>query len=84
MSEQPDPATRTAEPAGVNLQTDEAKAMVAEIKAENAALTEADRTAEAQAEVVVEQAQQLADVVEEVLEELKEGGQDLTAASGER
>jgi hypothetical protein len=84
MSEQPDPATRTAEPTGVNLQTDEAKAMVADIKADNAALAEADRTAEAQAEVVVEQAQQLADVVEEVLEELKESAQDLTVAPGER
>lgn len=84
VSEQPDPSSRPAEPTGVSLQTDEAKAMVAEIKAENAALAEADRAAEAQAEVVVEQAQQLAEVVEEVLEELKEGGQDLTSASGER
>jgi hypothetical protein len=56
----------------MSLQTDQAKAMVAEIKADNAALREADETAEAQAEEVVEQAQQLAEAVEEVLEELKE------------
>jgi hypothetical protein len=56
----------------MSLQTDEAKAMVKEIKADNAALREADDVAEAQAEVVVEQAQQLTDAVEEVLEELKE------------
>jgi hypothetical protein len=62
-----------AEPAGMSLQTDEAKATVKGIKAENAALKEADRTAEAQAEAVVEQAKQLAEVAEEVLEELKSG-----------
>ncbi len=56
----------------MSLQTDQAKAMVAEIKAGNAALKVADEAAEAQAEVVVEQAQQLADAVGEVLEELKE------------
>jgi multidrug efflux pump subunit AcrA (membrane-fusion protein) len=61
-----------AEPAGMNLQTDEAKATVAEIKAENAALKEADRAAEAQAEAAAEQAKQLAEVTGEVLEELKE------------
>jgi hypothetical protein len=61
-----------AGPAGMSLQTDQAKAMVQEIKADNAALKEADEAAEAQAEVVVEQAQQLAEAVEEVLEELKE------------
>lgn len=71
MNEQPDSSAQ-ARPAGLSLQTDQAKAMVEEIKADNAALKEADRAAEAQAEVVVEQAQQLAEVVGEVLEDLKE------------
>ena len=70
-SEQTDPSAQP-EPAGMNLQTDEAKATVAEIKAENAALKETDRAAEAQAEAAAEQAKQLAEVTEEVLEELKE------------
>jgi hypothetical protein len=61
-----------AAPAGMNLQSDEAKATVQEIRAENQALKEADRAAEAQAEAAAEQARQLADVTEEVLEELKE------------
>jgi hypothetical protein len=61
-----------AAPAGLSLQTDEAKATVAEIKAENIALKQADVAAEAQAEAVVEQAKQLTDVAEDVLEELKE------------
>ncbi|HTA00744.1 MAG TPA: hypothetical protein VK802_10215 [Streptosporangiaceae bacterium] len=56
----------------MSLQSDEAKATVDEIKADNAALKDADRAAEARAEVVVEQAQQLAEVAGEVLEELKE------------
>jgi hypothetical protein len=56
----------------MSLQTEEAKATVKEIKADNAALKEAEQVAEAQAEVVVEQAQQLTDAVEDVLEELKE------------
>jgi hypothetical protein len=56
----------------MNLQTDEAKATVKEIKAETAALKETDRAAEAQAEAAAEQAKQLAEVTEEVLEELKE------------
>ncbi|HUD77835.1 MAG TPA: hypothetical protein VMR00_08290 [Streptosporangiaceae bacterium] len=59
-----------AAPADMNLQTDEAKATVEEIKAENAALKEADQTAEAQAAEVVEQARQLDEVAEELLEEL--------------
>jgi hypothetical protein len=71
VSEQPDSSAQ-AGPAGMSLQTDEAKTMVEEIKAGNAALVEADEAAEAQAEVVVEQAQQLAEAVEEVLEELKQ------------
>jgi hypothetical protein len=71
LSQHPDSSAQ-AGPAGMSLQTDQAKAMVAEIKAGNAALKVADEAAEAQAEVVVEQAQQLADAVEEVLEELKE------------
>jgi multidrug efflux pump subunit AcrA (membrane-fusion protein) len=61
-----------ADPAGMSLQTDEAKATVAEIKAENEALKEADLAAEAQAEAAAEQARQLAEVTGEVLEELKE------------
>ncbi len=59
-----------AAPAGMNLQTDEAKATVEEIKAENAALKEADQAAEAEAAEVVEQARQLDEVAEELLEEL--------------
>lgn len=70
-SEHADPSVQ-AELAGLNLQTDEAKATVEEIKAENAALKEADRAAEAEAEAAAEQAKQLAQVTEEVLEELKE------------
>ncbi len=61
-----------AEPDDMSLQTDQAKATVEEIKADNAALQDAEQAAEAQAEVVVEQAQHLAEVAEEVLEELKE------------
>jgi hypothetical protein len=61
-----------ADPAGTNLLPPEAKAAVAEIKAENAALAEADRDAEQQAEVVAEQAKRLAEVTEEMVEELKE------------
>ena len=60
------------EPAGLSLLSDEAKATVEEIKAENAALKEADQAAEAQAEAAAEQARQLAEVTEEVLEEVKE------------
>jgi gas vesicle protein len=71
LNEQPDSSAQ-AQPASLSLQTDQAKATVEEIKADNAALKEADRAAEAQAEVVVEQAQQLAEVVGEVLEDLKE------------
>jgi hypothetical protein len=56
----------------MTLQTDEAKATVEEIKAENVALNKADLAAETQAEAVVEQAKQLAEVAEDVLEELKE------------
>jgi hypothetical protein len=70
-SEQPGLSAQP-EPVGMNLQTDEAKATVAEIKAENEALKEADRAAEAQAEAAADQAKQLAEATEEVLEELKE------------
>ena len=70
-SEHVDPSA-PAVPAGLSLQTDEAKATVEEIKAENEALKEADRAAEAQAEAAAEQAKQLAQVTEEVLEELKD------------
>jgi hypothetical protein len=61
-----------AAPAGMSLQTDEAKATVAEIKAENVALKQADVAAEARAEAVVEQAKLLTEVADDVLEELKE------------
>lgn len=57
---------------GLSLLSDQAKATVEEIKAENAALKEADQAAEAQAEAAAEQAKQLAEVTEEVLEEVKE------------
>ena len=70
-SEHADPSAQAA-PAGVSLQSDEARATVEEIKAENEALKEADRAAEAQAEAAAEQARQLAEVTGEVLEELKE------------
>jgi hypothetical protein len=70
-SEHLDPLAQP-EPAGTNLLPEQARATVAEIKADNAALEKADQVAEAQAEATEEQAQQLADVTEEVLEELKE------------
>ena len=70
-SEHADPSAQAA-PAGLSLQSDEAKATVAEIKAENEALKKADRAAEAQAGAAAEQARQLAEVTEEVLDELKE------------
>jgi small-conductance mechanosensitive channel len=70
-SEHADPSAQAA-PAGMSLQSDEAKATVEEIKAENAALKQADRAAEAQVGAAAEQAKQLAEVTEEVLEELKE------------
>jgi hypothetical protein len=70
-SEHVDPSAQP-EPAGTSLLPDQARATVEEIKAENAALEEADQLAEAQAEAMAEQAKQLAEVTEEVLEELKE------------
>ena len=54
------------------MQTDEAKAMAVEIKADNAALEEAFQSAEAQAEVTTEQASQMAQATEDVLGELRE------------
>jgi hypothetical protein len=60
------------EPAGLSLLSDKAKATVEEIKAENAALKQADQAAEAQAAAAAEQAKQLAEVTEEVLEEVKD------------
>jgi hypothetical protein len=74
-SEHADPPAQ-AGPGDTNLLPARAKAAVAEIKAGNAALAEADRAAEAQAEAVTEQARQLAEVTEEVLEELRERGQE--------
>jgi hypothetical protein len=70
-SEHADSSAQAA-PAGMSLLSDEAKATVEEIKAENAALKQADRAAEAKAGAAAEQAKQLAEVTEEVLEELKE------------
>jgi len=70
-SDHADPSFDAA-PADMSLQTDAAKAAVEEIKADNAALKDADQAAEAEAELVVEQAQLLAEVAGEVLEELKE------------
>jgi hypothetical protein len=61
------------EPAGMTLQTDEAKATVAEIEADNEALEEAYQEAEADAEATAEQAHQLAQATEDVLEELQDG-----------
>ena len=60
------------EPAGMNLQTDEAKAMAAGITAENAALEEAYQSAGEQAEATTEQANQMAQATQDVLEELQE------------
>jgi hypothetical protein len=62
-----------AEPAGMTLQTDQARAMVAEITADNEALEESYQEAEAEAEATAEQAHQLAQATEEVLEELQDG-----------
>jgi hypothetical protein len=61
------------EAAGISLLPAHAKAAVEEIRADNAALEEANEIAEAQAEATAEQARQLAEVTGEVLEELKEG-----------
>lgn len=63
------------ETAGMNLQTDEAKAMAVEIRADNAALEEAYQSAEAQAEATTEQANQMAHATQDVLEELQEMGE---------
>jgi hypothetical protein len=71
-TEHPDLSAETA-PADVSLLPDQARAAVEEIRADNAALEEADQAAEAQAEVVAEQARQMAEATEEALEELKEG-----------
>jgi hypothetical protein len=75
-SEHVDPSAEP-DPAGVSLLPEKAKAMVEEIKAENAALAAADHAAEAQAEAAAEQAKLLAGVTGEVLEELKEGQPEL-------
>ena len=60
-----------AEPPGMNLQTDAAKAMAVEIKAGNAALEKAYHSAEAQADATTEQANQMAQATQDVLEELQ-------------
>lgn len=66
-----DPSAQT-EAAGMNLQSDEAKATAVGITADNAALEEAYQSAEAQADATTEQAHQMAQATEEVLEELQE------------
>ena len=70
-NEHPDLSAQ-AEPAGMTLQTEEAKATAAEITADNAALEEAYQSAEAEAEATTEQANHLAQATEEVLAEIKE------------
>jgi chromosomal replication initiation ATPase DnaA len=60
------------EDADTTLLPPEARAAVAEIKAENAALEMDDQIAEAQAKAMEEHARQLVEVTEEVLEELQE------------
>jgi hypothetical protein len=60
------------EPAGMNLQTDEAKARAAGITAENAALEEASQFAGEQAEATTDQANRMAQATQDVLEELQE------------
>jgi hypothetical protein len=64
-----------SEPAGMTLQTEEAKATAAEITADNEALEENYQAAEVRAEATAEQAHQLAQVTEEVLEEIKEAAE---------
>ena len=70
-SEQLNPPTQP-EDADTSLLPPEARATVAEIKADNAALEMDDHIAEAQAEAMEEHAKQLVEVTEEVLEELQE------------
>ena len=78
-SEHPGPFAPT-ETADLTLQSAAAKAMVAEIKAENEALKELGRAAELQAEAAAEQAKQLARVTGEALEELKDMKADAAPA----
>jgi hypothetical protein len=66
------PSSAQAEDAGMTLQTQQAKATVAEITAQNAALDDTAQSAEAQAEATTEQASQMAQVLEDVVEELQE------------
>jgi hypothetical protein len=61
-----------AEPAGMTLQSDEAKATATGIIAENAALEETYQSVEASAEATAEAAHQLDQATAEVLEELRE------------
>ena len=60
------------EPAGMNLQTDEAKATAAGITAEYAALEEASQSAGEQAEATTDQANRMVQATQDVLEELQE------------
>ena len=70
-SEQLNPPAQP-EDADTSLLSPEARATVAEIKADNAALEMDDHIAEAQAEAMEEHAKQLVEVTEEVIEELQE------------
>ena len=70
-NEHVDPAV-PPEAASTSLLPEKAKAAVEEIKAENAALEEANQEAEAEAEATAEQARLLAEATEDVLEELRE------------
>jgi len=70
-SEHVNPPARP-EDADTSLLPPEARATVAEIKAENAALEMDDHIAEAEAAAIEEHAKQLAEVTEEVLEELQD------------
>jgi VIT1/CCC1 family predicted Fe2+/Mn2+ transporter len=70
-SEHLDSSAQT-EAAGMNLQTDEAKAMAAGIRAENVALEEAYQSAGEQAEATSEQASQMAQATQDALGKLQE------------
>jgi hypothetical protein len=61
-----------ADTRGAAIPPEDARAAVAEIKADNAALKAADQIAEVQAEATEEQAKLLDQVTEEVLEVLEE------------
>jgi hypothetical protein len=78
-SEQVNPPAQPGD-ADTSLLPPEARAAVAEIRSENAALEMDDQIAEAQAEAIEEHAKKLVEVTEEVLEELHERNE--TASPG--